>query len=78
MKTSNSVNTLIHQGRVKKQLNWIPTVLIGVSIVYISLIIYIPAINVFYQAFHKGIEPFLSNFSEPDFLNAVKVRYSSH
>ncbi len=72
MKTSN-VDTLVHRNRKKKQLNWIPAVLIGVSIAYISLIIYIPAINVFYQAFHKGIEPFLSNFSEPDFLNAVKV-----
>jgi sulfate/thiosulfate transport system permease protein len=73
MKTRNSVDTLVHSGRTKKQLNWIPTVLIGLSIAYISLIIYIPAVNVFYQAFHKGIEPFLSNFSEPDFLNAVKV-----
>jgi sulfate/thiosulfate transport system permease protein len=73
MKTSNPVDTLVHQGRSKKQLNWIPTVLIGLSIAYISLIIYIPAINVFYQAFHKGIEPFLANFSEPSFLNAVKI-----
>jgi sulfate/thiosulfate transport system permease protein len=73
MKTRSSVDTLVRKGRDKKQLNWIPTVLIGLSIAYISLIIYIPAINVFYQAFHKGIEPFLSNFSEPDFLNAVKV-----
>jgi sulfate/thiosulfate transport system permease protein len=73
MKNSTSVDTLVRQGRGKKQLNWIPTVLIGLSIAYISLIIYIPAINVFYQAFHKGIEPFLSNFGEPDFLNAVKV-----
>jgi sulfate/thiosulfate transport system permease protein len=73
MKTSNNVDTLVRKGRDKKQLNWIPTVLIGLSIAYVSLIIYIPAVNVFYQAFHKGIEPFLSNFSEPDFLNAVKV-----
>jgi sulfate/thiosulfate transport system permease protein len=72
MKT-NLADTLVHQGRGKKRLNWIPTVLIGLAIGYVSLIIYIPAINVFYQAFHKGIDPFLSNFSEPDFLNAVKV-----
>jgi sulfate/thiosulfate transport system permease protein len=73
MKTSNSVDKLVHQGRAKKQITWIPTVLIGLSIAYISLIIYIPAANVFYQAFHKGIEPFLANFSEPSFLNAVKI-----
>jgi sulfate/thiosulfate transport system permease protein len=73
MKNSNSDGTVVHRGREEKHINWIPIVLIGSSIIYISLIIYIPAINVFYQAFHKGIEPFLSNFEEPDFLNAVKV-----
>ena len=73
MKNSNPTHALVRQGRDKKQTNWIPIVLIGLSIGYISLIIYIPAINVFYQAFHRGIEPFLNNFSEPDFLNAVKT-----
>ena len=73
MKTSDSGGNLVRYGREKKYVNWIPTALIGLSLAYISLIIYIPAINVFHQAFHKGIEPFLSNFVEPDFLNAVKV-----
>lgn len=73
MKTSDSGGDLVRHGREKKHINWIPTALIGLSLAYISLIIYIPAINVFYQAFHKGIEPFLSNFIEPDFFNAVKV-----
>ena len=73
MKTSQPVETLVRQGREQKQLSWLPTALIGVAIAYVSLIIYIPAVNVFYQAFHKGIDPFLANFSEPDFLNAVKV-----
>ncbi|MCY7334632.1 MAG: sulfate ABC transporter permease subunit CysW [Chamaesiphon sp.] len=73
MKTSNPVNTLVRQGPDKKQLNWVPTVLIGLSIGYISIIIYIPAINVFYQAFHKGIDPFLANLTNPDFLSAVRI-----
>jgi sulfate/thiosulfate transport system permease protein len=73
MKNNNSVGTLVRHDRDKKRANWVPIVLVGSAIVYISLIIYIPAINVFYQSFHKGIEPFLSNFEEPDFLNAVKL-----
>jgi sulfate/thiosulfate transport system permease protein len=73
MKTSDSIETLVRQGPEQKKINWIPIILIGLSIGYISLIVYIPAINVFYQAFHKGIEPFLDNFSELDFLNAVKI-----
>ncbi len=73
MKTSNSGDNLVRRGREQKQINWIPIALIGLSIVYISLIIYIPAINVFYQAFHKGVEPFLANLTRPDFLNAAKL-----
>ena len=73
MKTSNSGDTLVRRGREQKQMSWIPTALIGLSIGYISLIIYIPAINVFYQAFHKGVEPFLANLTRPDFLNAAKL-----
>ncbi len=73
MKTSNSGDTLVRRSQAQKQINWVPTALIGLSIGYISLIIYIPAINVFYQAFHKGVEPFLANLTRPDFLNAAKL-----
>ena len=73
MKTDNTANTLVRQGSDKKTLNWIPIVLIGLSLGYIMLIIYIPAINVFYQAFHKGIAPFLENLTRPDFLSAVRI-----
>ncbi len=45
--------------------------LIGVAIAYLSLILFIPALNVFVQAFKKGIGPFLSNLTEPEFLHAV-------
>ncbi len=64
---------MVRQGPGKKATNWVPIVLIGIAIAYISLIIYIPAINVFYQAFHKGFDPFLANLMRPDFLNAAKV-----
>ncbi len=66
-------STLVRQGPGRKKVNWIPIVLIGVSMLYISLIIYIPAINVFYQAFHKGVEPFLANLTRADFLSAARL-----
>jgi sulfate/thiosulfate transport system permease protein len=69
-------STLDRQGLAKKLLRSIPTILIWATLGYISLIIYIPAINVFYQAFHKGIDPFLANLTRPDFLNAAKVTVS--
>lgn len=50
-----------------------PALLIGVAIAYLVLILYIPALNVFIQAFKKGIGPFLSNLTRPDFVHAVKL-----
>jgi sulfate/thiosulfate transport system permease protein len=69
-------STLDRQGLAQKLLRSIPTILIWLTLGYISLIIYIPAINVFYQAFHKGIDPFIANLTRPDFLNAAKVTVS--
>lgn len=54
----------------KKQ-SWVPTILIGVAISYLFLVQYIPAINVFFEAFKKGYEPFLSNLTKPEFLHAA-------
>lgn len=56
-----------------RRMNWVPTVLIGISLLFLALVLYIPAANVFYQAFHKGWGPFLKNLSEPYFQDAVRV-----
>lgn len=50
-----------------------PAILIGVAIAWLALILYIPALNVFIQAFKKGVGPFLSNLTRPDFVHAVKL-----
>ena len=47
--------------------------LIGIAIVFLAVIIYIPALNVFYQAFKNGVAPFFSNLVDPEFLNAVRL-----
>ena len=70
------ISNLVRRGSDRKILNLIPTILIWATLGYISLIIYIPAINVFYQAFHTGIDPFIANLTRPDFLNAAKVTVS--
>ncbi|TFI53319.1 sulfate ABC transporter permease subunit CysW [Mastigocladus laminosus UU774] len=56
-----------------KTKNFVPVILIGVALVYLALMLYIPAVNVFYQAFKNGAGPFLSNLTEPNFLNAAKL-----
>ncbi|WP_392535409.1 sulfate ABC transporter permease subunit CysW [Nostoc sp. C117] len=55
----------------KEQNNWVPIVLISIAIAYLALVQYIPAINVFFQAFSKGVGPFLSNLTRPAFLHAA-------
>ncbi|WP_353929508.1 sulfate ABC transporter permease subunit CysW [Okeanomitos corallinicola TIOX110] len=51
--------------------NWVPGVLIAIAVSYLALVQYIPAINVFFQAFRKGIIPFFANLSTPQFLHAA-------
>ncbi|HEY9652830.1 MAG TPA: sulfate ABC transporter permease subunit CysW [Coleofasciculaceae cyanobacterium] len=57
----------------QKKKNWVPPVLIGVAILYLSLILLIPAINVFVQAFSKGVGPFLEQMTTPSFVHAAKL-----
>ncbi len=47
--------------------------LVGIAIAFLALVIYIPAANVFYQAFKNGIGPFFSNLVDSEFLNAVRL-----
>jgi sulfate/thiosulfate transport system permease protein len=47
--------------------------LIGIAIAFLAVIIYIPALNVFYQAFKNGVAPFFSNLVDPEFLSAVRL-----
>src|SRR6478672_9379259 len=56
-----------------QQKPWVKGVLIGIAIAYLTLVLFIPAINVFVQAFKDGVGPFFSNLTEPNFLHAAKL-----
>lgn len=56
-----------------KEPSWVKTVLIGVAIAYLALVLFIPALNVFVQAFKGGVGPFLSNLTEPAFVHAIQL-----
>ena len=49
------------------------TWLIVIALIYLALIILIPTVTVFYEAFHKGVEPFLTSLQSPEFLAAVQL-----
>ncbi|MBE9180682.1 sulfate ABC transporter permease subunit CysW [Oculatella sp. LEGE 06141] len=55
------------------QPRWVKWVLVGTAIAYLALILFVPALNVFVQAFSEGVGPFLSNLTDPDFINAVRL-----
>lgn len=63
----------VQKEKQKQKIAWVPIVLITVAIAFLALVIYIPAINVFYQAFKKGIGPFIANTQQPNFITAVKL-----
>jgi sulfate transport system permease protein len=49
--------------------NW----LIAIALLYLSLVLLIPAVAAFYEAFHRGFEPFLGAIQESDFIVAVQL-----
>jgi sulfate/thiosulfate transport system permease protein len=59
--------------KVVKSLTLGQKTLVGITIAFLSLVIYIPAANVFYQAFKYGIGPFFTNLVDSEFLNAVRL-----
>ncbi len=48
-------------------------ILIAVAVGYLALILLVPVTSVFYEAFHKGWEPFLNTIQNPDFQVAVQL-----
>jgi sulfate transport system permease protein len=56
-----------------RKASWVPALLITITVLYLSLVLYIPALNVFVQAFSKGVGPFLQNLTKPAFLHAVQL-----
>ncbi|AFY88809.1 sulfate ABC transporter permease subunit CysW [Chroococcidiopsis thermalis] len=61
------------KAKSREQKSWVPTILIVVAIAYVSLVLYIPALNVFIQAFSRGVGPFFANLTRPEFLHAVQL-----
>ena len=47
--------------------------LVAIGLSYVGLVLFLPAANVFYQAFRNGFGPFWDNVTDPDFLHAVKM-----
>ena len=53
--------------------NWVKYSLISCGVIYVGLILLIPAINVFYQAFEGGIGNFFKYLTTEEFLSAIRL-----
>lgn len=76
MKSSALSSNLAAQnkaGSQTKEVPWVRGILIGIAIAYLALIMFLPAVNVFIQAFRGGVEPFFENFSDAAFINAIQL-----
>jgi sulfate/thiosulfate transport system permease protein len=52
---------------------WVKPVLIGFVLLYLFLVLFIPAINVFVQAFSGGLSGFFGTFKDRNFLHALQL-----
>ncbi len=56
-----------------KERDWPKAALIGGAIAYLFLVLFIPTLNIFIQAFSEGVGPFLDNLTDPAFTHALKL-----
>lgn len=71
--TVKSSSMPLKQKTVSKRSQPAKGFLIAVVVIYLLLILFLPAVNVFVKAFSGGIGPFLKTFTDPTFLHAAKL-----
>jgi sulfate/thiosulfate transport system permease protein len=52
---------------------WVRSLLICVSVCFLGLFVVLPLINVFTQAFSKGVEAYIAALTDPDSLAAIRL-----
>lgn len=52
---------------------WIRMFLIGLTLIFLTLFLFIPLISVFYEAFKKGADVYLAAITDPDAIAAIKL-----
>ncbi len=58
---------------VNEESRWVKIALIAVAVIYLALVLFIPAINVFVQAFKGGIGTFWGYLATEEFIHAAQL-----
>lgn len=53
--------------------SWVPQVLIGISILFLVLVLFLPVLTLIYEAFHRGFSTFLEALADPNFQAAATL-----
>src|SRR3954469_7457251 len=53
--------------------NWVKYTLITCSLLFLSLVLFVPLAAIFAEAFRKGVGVYLASFTDPNALSAIRL-----
>ena len=62
-------------GRARRQMPWVPIVLVMIAMLYLALFLFVPLAAVFYEALRKGATAYWNAISDPDAISAIKLTF---
>lgn len=65
--------TKVARSRATSEPAWIRWTLIGITLLFLSVFLFIPLAAVFTEAFRKGVETYFAALVEPDAVSAIKL-----
>jgi len=72
---ANKYHSKIAQSRAIAEPAWLRWLLIGTSLAFLGLFLFVPLAAVFSEALRKGFAVYLAAFDEPDALSAIKLTF---
>ena len=52
---------------------WVRWLLVSISLIFLSLFLFVPLVSVFFEAFKKGADVYMAAVTEPDAVSAIKL-----
>lgn len=66
-------NSKVASNRATSEVAWVRYTLIGITLLFLSLFLFIPLAAVFTEALRKGVHTYFAAIVEPDALSAIKL-----
>jgi len=66
-------NSKVASNRATSETAWVRYTLIGITLLFLSLFLFVPLAAVFTEALRKGVQTYFAAIVEPDALSAIKL-----